>query len=47
MVNYLVNRGINVKRLVAKGYGSARPVGTNTNDEGRKLNRRIDFRIIN
>ena len=47
MVNYLINRGVNVKRLAAKGYGSARPVGTNTNEEGRKLNRRIDFRIIN
>ena len=47
MVSYLVNRGINVKRLVAKGYGAARPVASNMNEEGRKLNRRIDFRIIN
>ena len=47
MVNYLVNRGVNVKRLVARGYGSTRPVTINILEADRKLNRRIDFRIIN
>jgi hypothetical protein len=47
MVNYLVNRGINAKRLRAIGYGGARPVASNILEKDRRLNRRVDFRIIN
>jgi len=45
--DYLVNKGINVDRIVAKGYGKTRPVATNDTDEGRQLNRRVEFKIIN
>ncbi len=44
--NYLVTKGINNKRLNYKGYGSEMPIATNDAEEGRKLNRRIEFRII-
>jgi outer membrane protein OmpA-like peptidoglycan-associated protein len=47
LVNYLINRGINAKRLVATGFGLSKPIASNSSEQGRKLNRRIDFIIIN
>lgn len=47
LVNYLINRGINGKRLVAKGYGDTKPVASNMFEKDRRLNRRVDFIIIN
>ena len=44
--NYLVSNGIDKKRLDYKGYGPNRPVAPNTTEEGRQLNRRIEFKII-
>jgi outer membrane protein OmpA-like peptidoglycan-associated protein len=46
MVNYLVINGINRLRLTAKGYGGTRPVAPNYQESDRKLNRRIDFTIL-
>lgn len=46
LVDYLVNRGVNIKRLVAKGYGGSKPIASNMLEKDRKLNRRIDFTII-
>jgi outer membrane protein OmpA-like peptidoglycan-associated protein len=43
--NYLINRGIEPKRLVAKGFGMTRPVADNATEEGKQLNRRIEFLI--
>ena len=47
MVNYLINRGIEGKRLAAKGYGGAKPITHNTSESGRKMNRRIELNVIN
>ncbi len=47
LVNYLINRGISSKRLTAKGYGGIKPVASNMYERDRRLNRRVDFRIIN
>ncbi len=44
---YLVEKGINSKRLQYKGYGFSRPVASNINEEGRSLNRRTEFVVIN
>ena len=44
--NYLVKNGIEGSRLRAKGYGEMKPVGSNENDEGRALNRRIEIIVI-
>ena len=47
LVNYLINRGINTKRLVATGFGGTKPIASNLLDKDRKLNRRIVFIILN
>ena len=46
VVNYLISKGIDAKRLTFKGYGSAKPLATNDNDENRQKNRRTEFLII-
>ncbi len=43
---YLVEKGINSKRLQSKGYGGARPIASNRSEATRKLNRRVEFTII-
>lgn len=43
---WLTQRGIAPKKLVAKGYGSSKPVATNDTEEGRQQNRRVQFLII-
>ncbi|WHZ07462.1 MAG: Outer membrane lipoprotein omp16 precursor [Cytophagales bacterium] len=51
-VNYLIRRGIDPKRLTAKGYGERVPIARNTNPDGtdnpagRQKNRRTEFRIL-
>jgi len=47
VVNYLVNKGIDERRLIAKGFGESKPLASNDNEkEGRNLNRRVEFRVI-
>jgi large repetitive protein len=43
---YLVSRGVGSSRLVSKGYGFDQPIADNTTDEGRALNRRVAFTIL-
>lgn len=44
--NYLVSKGIDSQRIQGKGYGGAKPIADNRTEEGRRLNRRVEFRII-
>ncbi len=44
--SYLVSKGIGAKRIKGKGYGGSRPIATNSTEEARKLNRRVEFRIL-
>ncbi len=46
MTNYLINNGVSPTRIKAVGYGSSRPVADNLTEADKKLNRRIDFRLI-
>ncbi|RPH95112.1 OmpA family protein, partial [candidate division KSB1 bacterium] len=41
--NYLISRGVDQNRLVAKGFGSGKPVASNATEQGRYQNRRIDI----
>ncbi|MCK4333464.1 OmpA family protein [candidate division WOR-3 bacterium] len=43
---WLVARGIDASRLMARGYGETRPVGDNRTRGGQKANRRIEFVIL-
>ncbi|MCO6467040.1 MAG: OmpA family protein [Bradyrhizobiaceae bacterium] len=43
---YLVSKGTKDSRIKAKGYGESKPVATNDTDEGRQLNRRVEFTIL-
>ncbi len=50
--NYMISRGIEKRRIKARGYGEQRPIAPNKNDdgtdnpEGRALNRRVEFEIL-
>lgn len=44
---YLRDKGISSDRLVVKYYGEAQPVEPNTTIEGRRKNRRVEFKIVN
>jgi hypothetical protein len=42
----LMRRGIEGSRIVEEGLGEANPVGSNDTEEGRKVNRRVEFVIL-
>lgn len=42
----MIERGVPAERLIAAGFGQARPVGDNATEEGRARNRRIEIRIV-
>ena len=46
VVAYLVSKGIAEIRLVPRGFGLNRPVGDNNTEEGRQLNRRVEYSIL-
>jgi len=46
VVDYLAAAGIARDRLFSKGYGEAAPVADNGSEEGRQLNRRTEFKIV-
>ncbi|MES2286150.1 MAG: OmpA family protein [Bacteroidota bacterium] len=43
---FLVSKGIADSRIVSKGYGKSKPITTNEKEEGRQLNRRVEFTIL-
>jgi flagellar motor protein MotB len=46
MVNELVSRGIEADRFIYKGWGGTKPLGDNSNEAGRRLNRRVEITIL-
>jgi len=47
VVEYLVGRGVPRSRLEYRGYGPRNPVAPNDTPDGRALNRRVEFTILN
>jgi outer membrane protein OmpA-like peptidoglycan-associated protein len=46
MTAELANLGISIERFIYKGWGGTRPLGDNSTDEGRRLNRRVEITIL-
>lgn len=46
VVDYLVEQGIPLSKLVYKGYSFSKPIASNDTEEGRQLNRRVEFKIL-
>ena len=44
--DYLVSKGLNVNRFVAKGLGPDEPIDSNETVEGRSKNRRVEFKVV-
>lgn len=43
--SYLTNAGIDGSRLTVKGFGATQPTAPNTTEEGKALNRRVEFKL--
>ncbi|MDR0408989.1 MAG: OmpA family protein [Spirochaetaceae bacterium] len=46
IVDELSSRGIPAGRFIYKGWGGEKPVGDNSTDAGRRLNRRVEITIL-
>jgi OOP family OmpA-OmpF porin len=44
--DYLISKGIEKNRIKGKGYGGSKPIASNSREETRKLNRRVEMTII-
>lgn len=44
--NYLIGKGVDGARLVAKGYGESAPIASNKSKDGKAKNRRVEFNIL-
>jgi SH3 domain-containing YSC84-like protein 1 len=43
VMNWLIDHGVDRRRLTAKGYGDAHPLGDNSTEDGRAKNRRVEL----
>ncbi|MCC6514861.1 MAG: OmpA family protein [Chitinophagales bacterium] len=46
VVNYLLQKGIDITRIVAKGYGETQAISPNDTEENKAKNRRIEVRVL-
>ena len=44
--SYLSSRGVQPARLATQGFGESQPVASNTTEDGRAQNRRVEIRIV-
>lgn len=46
VVRWLVDHGVDTRRLEARGFGPRRPIADNKTAEGKAKNRRVEFQIL-
>jgi outer membrane protein OmpA-like peptidoglycan-associated protein len=46
IMSELIKRGINPSRLKSAGYGGTQPIADNTKEDTRKLNRRVEAKVL-
>lgn len=46
VAQYLINRGISGGRIQTQGFGKSMPIDTNDTPEGRRNNRRVEYRVL-
>ena len=46
VASYLTTRGVQSARLATRGFGESQPVASNTTEDGRAQNRRVEIRIV-
>ncbi len=42
----LIEKGVDKKHIKGEGYGGSKPIATNSTEEGRRKNRRVEFKIL-
>ena len=46
VLDYLIEKGLNATRIKSFGFGNTQPISDNDTEEGRQLNRRVAFKLI-
>lgn len=46
VADYLIQKGIDPRRVTYKGYGKRQPIASNATPEGRRLNQRVEIKIL-
>ena len=46
VVDYLIGKGVGPNRMTFKGLGESDPIASNETEEGRKKNRRVEFKVV-
>ncbi len=46
VASYLSGQGVQSARLATRGYGESQPKASNTTEEGRAANRRVEIRLV-
>lgn len=44
--DYLIEKGIDARRVAYKGYGKRQPIASNTTADGRRKNQRVEIKIL-
>ena len=46
VANFLANSGVQRARVETRGYGESQPIASNSTEDGRAANRRVELRIV-